>query len=150
MTHTTPTDTIRVVVDTNLWISFLIGRRLATMLDLLEHPLIEVITTPLLVEEVSLVAHREKFRKYFSVAEADELVRWFANTTSVQLEHIPARCRDPKDDYLLELAVEAKAIYLVSGDEDLLNLKQIEGCRIMTVAQFVAELDDLVREQHED
>ena len=31
------------------------------------------------------------------------------------------------------------AIYLVSGDEDLLELGQIGDCKIMTYAQFKAE-----------
>ena len=57
----------------------------------------------------------------------------------IEIGDIPPRCRDPKDDYLLELAVQSKAIYLVSGDNDLLSIGQIEGCRIMTFAQFVEE-----------
>ena len=59
--------------------------------------------------------------------------------TMVEIGEIPQRCRDPKDDYLLELAVQANAIYLVSGDDDLLEIGQIEGCRIMTFAQFEVE-----------
>lgn len=140
-----PNQTIRVVVDTNLWISFLIGRQSAEIISLLEHPLIETITTPLLVEEVSIVAHREKFRKYFSLEEAEQLIQWFSTTTSVELGTIPSRCRDPKDDYLLELAIQAQAIYLVSGDRDLLELGHVEGCKIMTVRQFVEELDSFLR-----
>ena len=61
----------------------------------------------------------------------------------IELGDIPCRCRDPKDDYLLELAVQANAIYLVSGDDDLLSLGHIEGCRIMTVEQFEAEWNSL-------
>lgn len=60
--------------------------------------------------------------------------------TNVPLGDIPSRCRDPKDDYLLELAVQANAIYLVSGDSDLLDIGTIGDCRIMTVQQFEKEI----------
>lgn len=35
-------------------------------------------------------------------------------------------CRDPKDNYLLELAEEAKADYLITRDRDLLKLPKQE------------------------
>lgn len=69
-----------------------------------------------------------------------------ANATNIIITDIPVRCRDPKDDYLLELAVQAKAIYLVSGDSDLLELKNVGDCRIMTVAEFEAEWLDKLSE----
>ena len=65
---------------------------------------------------------------------------------NVPLTIIPARCRDPKDDYLLELAIQSKAIYLVSGDSDLLELGTIGDCKIMTVAQFEKEIVEILLE----
>ena len=130
----------RVVVDTNLWISFMIGKRLSRLLTLFENDSLELVTTSLLITEITSVSLRDKFRKYFPIEDAMLLLTWMsANATSVTITDIPVRCRDPKDDYLLELAVQAKAIYLVSGDSDLLDLGNIGDCRIMTVAQFEAE-----------
>lgn len=51
------------------------------------------------------------------------------------LSSIPSRCRDPKDDYLLELAVISDADYLLTGDDDLLSMKSIERCKIITVPE---------------
>src|SRR5207253_3689994 len=45
-------------------------------------------------------------------------------------EQIPHICRDVKDDYLLAYAVVGQADYLVSGDKDLLVLREVEGVRI--------------------
>lgn len=130
----------RVIVDTNLWISFLIGRKLNILLEFLTDPKLELVSTPLLREEILTVARRDKFRRYFTEENVLLLAQWMDESmTMVEIGEVPARCRDPKDDYLLELAVQSKAIYLVSGDEDLLSIGQIEGCRIMTFAQFVAE-----------
>ncbi len=55
-----------------------------------------------------------------------------------QLENIMPRCRDPKDDYLLELAIVSKADYLVTGDKDLLDLDKIGTCRIVSAIEFDA------------
>lgn len=130
----------RVIVDTNLWISFLIGRKLNILLDFLADPKLELVSTSLLREEILTVARRDKFRRYFTEENILLLAQWMDESmTMVEIGEVPARCRDPKDDYLLELAVQSKAIYLVSGDEDLLSIGQVEGCRIMTFAQFVAE-----------
>lgn len=136
---------IRVVVDTNIWISLLIGRKLGNLLSILDKPNLELIGTDILFQEVAEVTQREKFSKYFSKEDVKKLLQWMHNKmTTVELNsEIPSRCRDAKDDYLLELAVQANAIYLVSGDDDLLSFGQIKGCRIMTVAQFEQEIENV-------
>ena len=134
---------VRVIVDTNLWIRSLIGRQLVHMRELLSYPGIELIVTEQLLQEVILVAQRPKFEKYFHAGDVALLRSWMEeNMTNVPLGEIPARCRDPKDDYLLELAIQAKAIYLVSGDSDLLDMGTIGDCKIMTVAEFEKEIKE--------
>jgi uncharacterized protein len=49
---------------------------------------------------------------------------------------IPALTRDPKDDYLLACAVVGQADYLVTGDDDLLVLGEIEGIRAVTAREL--------------
>jgi putative PIN family toxin of toxin-antitoxin system len=45
-------------------------------------------------------------------------------------------CRDPDDDGILACALEARADYLVTGDQDLLELKVFKGIRIVTPRDF--------------
>lgn len=47
-----------------------------------------------------------------------------------------AVCRDPDDDKFLECAVDAKALYIVSGDNDLLDIKAYDGIQIITAKEF--------------
>lgn len=137
-------DRIRVVVDTNLWISCMIGKRLEFIRLYLEDKRIENVMSLELLREVTSVALRPKFRRYFSEQEVHDMEAWLLHHSYFsELGEIPTRCRDPKDDYLLELAIQAKAIYLVSGDDDLLSIGEIEGCRIMTFTQFINELSRL-------
>jgi putative PIN family toxin of toxin-antitoxin system len=46
-------------------------------------------------------------------------------------------CRDPKDNKFLELAVEANASCIVTGDKDLLVLDPFRGIPILTAADFL-------------
>lgn len=51
-------------------------------------------------------------------------------------------CRDPDDDAILACALEAKVDYLVTGDEDLLELKAFKGIRIVTPRDFELLFND--------
>lgn len=46
-------------------------------------------------------------------------------------------CRDPKDNYLLSLAKDGKADYLITGDQDLLILEKFEQTSICLLNQFL-------------
>jgi putative PIN family toxin of toxin-antitoxin system len=48
--------------------------------------------------------------------------------------------RDADDDAVLACALAAQADLIVSGDADLLVLKQFQGIRIMTAAQAVKRI----------
>ena len=44
--------------------------------------------------------------------------------------------RDPDDDKFIECAKDADALYIVSGDKDLLVIKQYENIKIITAKEF--------------
>ena len=45
-------------------------------------------------------------------------------------------CRDPNDDFLLILAKDGKADYLITGDKDLLILNPFNKTKICTPTEF--------------
>lgn len=49
-------------------------------------------------------------------------------------------CRDPDDAMFVECAVSAKALYIVSGDDDLLTLGTVENVEMVTAAAFLQRL----------
>ena len=129
---------IRIVVDTNLFISLLIGKRSVELRKMLVSPLFTIIVSKTLIEEIREVANRPKFSRYFNLNEVEaflEFLRGISDTFEVN--EIPSRCRDPKDDYLLELAMASEAEFLLTGDDDLLEMKQVGFCRILTVRDFL-------------
>jgi len=49
-------------------------------------------------------------------------------------------CRDPKDDFLLSLALAGRAQVIVSGDKDLLELRSFRGTEILSYSEFEKRL----------
>jgi hypothetical protein len=56
---------VKVIFDTNVWISFLIGKRLAKIKQYISDGSIIIITTEQLLTEIKMVTIREKLKKYF-------------------------------------------------------------------------------------
>ena len=127
----------RIIIDTNVWISFLIGKELRNLKDLIVNDKVKIILTDQLINEIKLVTSRDKLKKYFDQDKVTELISLFdILADKVKLSKIDKICRDPKDDFLLALSKESKANYLITGDKDLLDIKVYGRTRIVTVRQF--------------
>ncbi len=53
-----------------------------------------------------------------------------------------AVCRDPDDDKFISCAIDGKCLYIVSGDKDLLTLKEVQNVQIVTVTNFFRLLSE--------
>ena len=128
---------IRVVFDTNIWISFLIGKRLSIIEKYITDRQIIIVITDQLIEEIKEVTGRENLRKYFPYTKVLELIR-FLETIAEKYEITPQHFinRDPKDNFLLDLITASKADYLVTGDKDLLTLNPFETTVILKPVDF--------------
>ena len=128
---------IRVILDTNLWISFLISKRLRVINNLFNREAITLIFSQELLDEFIEVAKRPKFKKYFSITDLEQLLTLFDTygelVTVISTVDI---CRDEKDNFLLALAKDSRANYLVTGDDDLLIIKKFEDTEIVSYSQF--------------
>lgn len=129
----------RIILDTNLWISFLISRNFTQLEEWIKNGTITLVFSTELLEEFVEVARRPKFQGIFSEKEIEGLLYSFdqyadfVDTTSrIDL------CRDEKDNFLLNLSVDGRAHFLVTGDQDLLILKKIRKTRILTYRELVA------------
>ncbi len=137
---------MRVILDTNLYISHLLSRqpnesavglivaaaiaRSFTLLfarDIAE----EIIVTIASRSDLSMKIAPPMARKMIDDMES------FAEVMRPLPTTLPEIGRDRKDDYLLAHAVVAGADYLVTRDKDLLDLVAIEGVRIVDPPEFL-------------
>ncbi len=123
---------IKIVVDTNIWISFLIGKRLASLKNLLLKGNVKVYFSDELYQEIIRVIEYPRIKKFIPIGDFFELVNLFSGKIHfIQLDCTIKDCRDTRDNFLLELAVSANADYLVTGDTDLLALNPFRGVKII-------------------
>ncbi len=134
-------ENIKVIFDTNVWISFLIGKRLAFIREHIVSGRIIIIVTPQLLTEILEVTHREKLKKYFPRKVVVELIE-FLEAVAENIEVLPIHflCKDPKDNFLLDLIDFSKANFLVTGDKELLKLNPFKSASILTPANFAKEV----------
>ena len=129
---------VKVIVDTNLWISWLIKKDFKKFDKLLISKKVKLIFSIELLNEFIEVSNRPKLKKYFDKEDInillqliDEVAYFIDVKSSIKI------CRDEKDNFLLSLAIDSKADYLVTGDNDLLELKKIKGTHIVSINEFM-------------
>jgi hypothetical protein len=133
----------KVIIDTNIWISYLIGFQLGGLTELLSTRKIELVLSEQLLTELKEVTSRKKFRKYFGEHEVSELFKLMEILgTSYEVARYPNICRDVKDNFLLGLIRVSQADILVTGDQDLLVLNPFEGTAIIEANQLLAKIAD--------
>lgn len=128
---------IRVVIDTNIWISFLIGKTLAGLSNAIAANRIIILFSQELFSELVEVLQRPKFKKYFSNIAVEQLIILLHEKVKwVDVSDCFNDCRDKKDNFLLDLAVSGQANYLITGDLDLLILNPFHDVEIISYQSF--------------
>ena len=132
---------MNVAFDANIWVSFSIGKHLLVLRDILLDPVlsedVHVHGCEEITNEYTQVMKRPKLRKYVDhqrVLETLELM------TRVVKEYLITSgvvgSRDLNDNYLLALCEKVPLTYLITGDKDLLVLKQWQQTQIITFSAF--------------
>ena len=135
----------RVILDTNVWISFLIGKQIQRLRPLLARQAAIIIVAPELLDELSEVVQRPKLARYFSPERAQDLLHYLClQGEVVRITSEVKLCRDPKDNFLLALAKDGQADFLVTGDQDLLVLGSFDQARIITPSAFELDFRGLI------
>lgn len=115
---------MEAVVDPNVWVSALInpyGVPAKVVEAVLSGQVVAVVSQQLL-DELTAVLIRPKFRRWLSIADAVSFVETLGAIAEFKSdpESSPRRVRDPDDDYLAALA-KAAGVPIVTGDSDLLE-----------------------------
>jgi len=141
---------VRAFLDANVFVSYLLSPTEGTpppvvvraglggAFDLL-------VSRNVLIELRSKTTTKPSLSVRIAATAAAELITLLAEVAEVVPEipePFPAVGRDRDDDYLIAHALIARADYLVSGDNDVRSLGEVETVRIVSPAQFLAILQD--------
>lgn len=127
----------RIILDTNLWVSFIISNELRYLETLLFENRVRLLFSNELIQELKSTIGKPKLRKYFPDNSLEKMLNAFE--PYVDFIHVKSKvdiCRDPKDNFLLELAKDGKADYLLTGDMDLLEIKKFKQTEIVTFRNY--------------
>lgn len=128
---------MRIVIDTNVIASALFfGGRPKELVELLVTQKLEAYASTEILEEYKETVE-ELCDRY---PDKPGLIPLKTIVSSMKIIeptcHIEV-CRDPDDNKFIECAHDAKCIYIVSGDKDLLSIESYGQIEIITVSQFL-------------
>ena len=131
--------TNRIVFDTNVLVSALMfPRSVPRQAFNLAYSTGKILASTATTLELEEVLSRKKFEKYFSMEERIQFVaRFFADAEIIEIKEKITACRDRKDDKFLELAVNGKADYIITGDQDLLVLHPFQNIVIISISDYL-------------
>ena len=135
---------MRVLLDTNILISYLLTPHQSSPISQIVRAGVlgefDLLFPEELLNELARKVHEKKYlSERITPTQFKELVDILSEVSETIPRitgQIPAVTRDPKDDYLLAYALVGQADYLVTGDDDLLSLGQVDDVRIVTPRDF--------------
>ncbi len=135
---------MRVLLDTNILISFLlVPRESSVITGVVEQGILGKFTLLLPQDLLEELINKIYIKKYLQERITQNQMREFVSILKNAGEIIPRITvkfpeitRDRKDDYLLAYAVVGVADYLVTGDRDLLDIGQYKRLKILKPAEF--------------
>lgn len=130
---------MRVVVDTNVFVSSFFGGRPRQVVELWQRGDITLCVSGDLVDEYVEVLRRMRVDS----ALLDELLRFLASGVNLLFTAAPPAVRvmkeDPDDDKLFACAVALNAAIIVSGDKAVRKVGEYMGIKVQTPTEFLAE-----------
>jgi len=130
---------MRVVLDTNVYISSLVFKGKAREVYDYCIETSDVFTSDFIMGELS-----EKLYLKFDYPKVStrNLIKSILSVVEKRNPHTkrPNICRDMDDNYILQLCESVSANYLITGDKDLLILKNFKQTEIISPVAFIANL----------
>jgi putative PIN family toxin of toxin-antitoxin system len=130
---------VKLVVDTNVLVAGLAGEGLCRDIVKRRLPACELFTSRALLDELA-----ERLREKFTLdPEELPLLKIYAEEATVVKPKPLAKpvCRDSDDDEVLATAIAAEAEITLTGDKDLLVLKEFQGIKIFSPRRFIEWVD---------
>ncbi|MEI6328157.1 MAG: putative toxin-antitoxin system toxin component, PIN family [Pseudanabaena sp. ELA645] len=131
---------IKIVLDSNVILSAALFKQ-STPRQALDKAAVsgQILMSSEILGELQDIFNRPKFDKYSSKQVRNEFLNDFLTVVeNVEIVQKITICRDRKDDKFLELAVNGKADYIITGDQDLLVLNPFQDIAIISVSDYLS------------
>jgi len=134
---------MKIVLDTNVWLSGIFWDREASkIIEKAEKKDIQIIISEDILSEIANVLSREsKFQKYIinSRLSIEDMLRTILSISTLietrsKLDIIKA---DPKDNIILEAALDGRVEYIISYDNHILNMIEFRNIKIISPGEFL-------------
>jgi len=128
----------KIIIDTNWWISFILSKYLEGLPDFFFSERFDFYFSSELLQEVNNTLEYSRSIKRINEINLQTYID-FVEESSVIIDStsVVTICRDKKDNFLLALAKDAGADFLITRDPDLLILKKFDNTSIVTLQQFL-------------
>ena len=128
---------IRLVIDSNVWVSSLLSPSFFGRLKIVFDSRYRLLVSEEFFDDLANAFRKPYLVKQINPADYMELVSQLRTDAElVDVFSIVDACRDPKDNFLLALAKDGNADYLITGDEDLLMVKEFGKTKIVKLSEF--------------
>lgn len=137
----------RTVIDTNVFISALIGQYsfpYKIFSELVATGEIQLCLSDELLSEYQNVSQRDKFNKHKGFSEKAQALIAIIESTSIKFNPVKRLdiIQDEDDNRILELAVESNAAYIVTGNTNDFNFLEYQGIKILSPKEFYLLMTD--------
>jgi hypothetical protein len=136
---------VKVVLDTNVWISIFMKKTLSRDFSkIFKQEKIKILVSEAILKELSRVLTYPKITKIFEdagISMKEVLENVIKNSIVIKPTlklHVVRG--DEADNRVLECAYQAKANFIVSGNKHLLKLRRFKDVRIITPREFLSSL----------
>jgi putative PIN family toxin of toxin-antitoxin system len=130
---------LQFVIDTNVLVSSILIKKSSSDFVLKKARSLGILLfSEATFQELQTTLSRSKFDRYVSLQVRSEFIfRLRLESELVEIVERVDLCRDEKDNKFLEVAINGKAEYLITGDNDLLVLRPFQDVKIMTINEFL-------------
>ena len=133
---------MKVVLDTNIWLSAIVWRGESTkIIEAAINKKIEIIISEEILSEIIDVLNRAKFKDFTEdkKEKIEDLIRVILSISKlIKIKtKIDIINEDPKDNIILETAIDGKAEYIISYDNHLINMIQYKDVKMITPTKFL-------------
>jgi putative PIN family toxin of toxin-antitoxin system len=134
---------MKVVFDTNVLVSAFVSEGVCSkLLGRARRGQFQLITSSFILKEFEAVLLKKLSATKSETKQGLRILTEAVSDIVKPSQTLSGICRDPDDDNILACIIAASADYLVTGDSDLLQMRDFRGTRIITPRDFEILFED--------